>query len=52
MTINEKIKFYRDELNHLILNEADYDEIYKLSVYIDNLILKFYNQDKDKDKMI
>lgn len=51
MTINEKIKFYRDELNYLISNEANYDEIYKLSVYIDNLIIKFYNQDKNKDKM-
>lgn len=50
MTINEKIKLYRDELNYLISTNANYDEIYKLSTYIDTLIIKFYNQNKNKNK--
>lgn len=46
MTINEKIKFYRAQLNHLISKEANYDEIYKLSIRIDDLIINYYKQQK------
>jgi len=44
MKINEKINIFREELNYLISINANYDEIYKLSIYIDNLILKYYRE--------
>jgi hypothetical protein len=46
MKINEKINIFRDELNYLISINASYDEIYKLSIYIDSLILKYYREIK------
>ncbi|NBI06765.1 Spo0E family sporulation regulatory protein-aspartic acid phosphatase [Senegalia massiliensis] len=46
MKINEKINIFRDELNYLISINANYYEIYKLSIYIDSLILEYYREIK------
>ncbi|MBS4540095.1 Spo0E family sporulation regulatory protein-aspartic acid phosphatase [Clostridium sp. D2Q-11] len=40
--MDDKIDYLRDELNRLILNNANYDEIYRLSVALDDLIIKYY----------
>ena len=45
--LNEEICKLRDKLNKKIEENADYDEIYKISVELDELISKYYN-DKQK----
>ena len=45
--LNEEICKLRDKLNKKIEENADYDEIYKISVELDELIAKYYN-DKQK----
>lgn len=52
MTIDDKIVYLRDELNRLILSNASYDEIYRLSVALDNLIIKYYAQYKNEHNNI
>ena len=47
LLINDEICKLRDELNKSILEGKDYDTIYKLSVELDILIAKFY-QEKSK----
>lgn len=42
--INDEICELRDKLNKSIENGEDYDVIYKLSVELDELIAKFYNE--------
>lgn len=42
MTLYDKIEMLRDKLNSSILNNEDYDQIYKLSTLLDNLIVQFY----------
>lgn len=41
--LNDKICELRDKLNKSISEEQDYSTIYKLSVELDQLIAKFYN---------
>ena len=41
--LNDEICKLRDELNKKIEENASYDEIYKLSVELDQLIAKFYS---------
>ncbi|WP_252187552.1 aspartyl-phosphate phosphatase Spo0E family protein [Anaeromonas gelatinilytica] len=52
MTIDDKITFLRDELNKLLLSNANYDEIYKLSVALDKLITKYYVEHKKNNSTI
>ncbi|MCI9365117.1 MAG: aspartyl-phosphate phosphatase Spo0E family protein [Clostridia bacterium] len=40
--LNEKICKKRDELNKSIEEKKDYEEIYKLSVELDELIAEYY----------
>lgn len=40
--LNDEICKKRDELNKSIKNNEDYDKIYKLSVELDELIVKYY----------
>ena len=40
--LNDEICKLRDELNKSIEENRDYNEIYKLSVELDELIAKFY----------
>ena len=48
--INEEICKLRDKLNKSIENGADYSEIYKLSVELDNLIANYYNEKSKSNK--
>lgn len=45
--LNEEICKLRDKLNESIENNADYEEIYKLSVELDELIAKYYKKEKN-----
>ena len=41
--LNDKICKKREELNKSIEENKDYDEIYKISVELDELIAEFYD---------
>lgn len=50
--LNDKILKVRERLNESIITGEDYDEIYKLSVELDELIAKYYGVEgkyTDKD---
>lgn len=40
--LNDEICKKRDELNESIKNNDDYEKIYKISVELDELIVKYY----------
>lgn len=42
--LNDKICKLREELNNSIQTGKDFKEIYKLSVELDELIAKYYNE--------
>lgn len=42
MKICEQIIDLRDKLNKSIVEDANYDDIYSLSVELDNLIIQYY----------
>ena len=42
--LNDEICKVRDKLNKSIEENKDYDEIYKISVELDELIAKFYRE--------
>ena len=42
--LNDEIYKVRDKLNKKIEENADYEEIYKISVELDELIAKFYEK--------
>ena len=44
--LNEEICKLRDKLNESIENNADYEEIYRLSVELDELIARYYKSEK------
>ena len=44
--LNEEICKLRDKLNESIENNADYEEIYRLSVELDELIARYYKNEK------
>lgn len=48
--INDEICKLRDKLNKSIENGEDYDVIYKLSVELDELIVKFYKEKEEKEE--
>ncbi len=50
--INEDICKLRDELNKKIEDGADYDEIYKISTDLDELIAKYYDETKYNTKKV
>lgn len=52
MTIDDKITLLRDELNRLLLSNASYDEVYNLSVVLDNLIIRYYEEHKKNNNNI
>ncbi len=43
--LNDEICKLRDKLNESIINEEDYEIIYKLSVELDELIAEFYRHE-------
>lgn len=44
--LNDEICKVRDKLNKSIEDGKEYDEIYKISVELDELIAKFYDREK------
>lgn len=50
MILNDEICKLRDELNMSIIEGKDYDIIYSLSVKLDKLIAKYYEEEKIKNK--
>lgn len=42
--LNDEICKKRDELNESIKNNEDYDKIYKLSIELDELIARYYQE--------
>lgn len=46
--INDEICELRDKLNKSIEDGESYDKIYELSVQLDKLIAKFYNEKNKK----
>ena len=46
--IDEEICKLRNKLNNSIVSGEDYDKIYRLSVELDELIAKYYREDKKK----
>ena len=50
--LNEEICKTRDRLNNSIENNLDYNIIYKISVELDILIAKFYNEKTKKEAIV
>lgn len=48
--LEEEIKRKRKELNESIENNGKYEDVYKLSVELDDLITEFYRESKEKSK--
>lgn len=48
--LEEKIKIKRKQLNESIENNREYEDVYKLSVELDDLITEFYRESKKKEK--
>lgn len=49
MMIDEKICMLRDKLNKSIIDEKDYNIIYKISIELDELIAQYYLKDDKKE---
>ncbi len=49
--LEEKIVKKRKELNESIESHSKYEDVYKLSVELDNLITEFYKESKNKAKV-
>lgn len=54
--IDKRICDLREKLNYSIINEDDYNIIYKMSIELDELIAKYYEKDiiftKDTTKKV
>ena len=48
--IEEKIQLKRKQLNESIEKNKKYEDVYKLSVELDELITEFYKESKEKEK--
>ena len=48
--IEDEIKRKRKQLNESIEKNKKYEDIYKLSVELDELITEFYEKSKEKEK--
>ncbi len=42
--IKEKIETLKEELNELVKNEANFDEIYRVSKQIDKYLVEYYKR--------
>ena len=47
--INDKILKLRQKLNESIINGEDYEETYKISVELDELITEYYKENINAD---
>ena len=48
--LEEEIKRKRKQLNESLENNTKYEDVYKLSVELDDLITEFYKESKEKRK--
>jgi len=48
--LEEKIQRKRKELNESIENHGKYEDVYRLSVELDDLIAEFYKESEEKKK--
>lgn len=48
--LEEKIQIKRKQLNESIEKNGKYEEVYRLSVELDDLISEFYKESKEKKK--
>lgn len=46
--LDKEIIELREKLNESIINGEDYDEIYKISIELDELISKYYEEEINK----
>lgn len=46
--LEDKIQKKREELNESIENQKNYEDVYKLSVELDDLITEFYKESEQK----
>lgn len=49
--LNDEIRKKREELNKSIEENKSYDEIYKISVELDELIVEYYKINEAKDEI-
>ena len=49
--VTKQILKKREELNNSIINGADYEIIYKLSIELDELITEYYKQEINKQDL-
>ncbi len=47
--LEEKIQSKRKELNESLANNNKYEDVYRLSVELDDLITEFYKESEEKD---
>lgn len=50
--LNDKIRETRERLNESIITGKSYEEIYKLSVELDELIAEYYIGNKEKESWL
>jgi len=50
MRIIDEITYVRDKLNKTIIESGDYDQIYRLSLQLDDLIALFYKMERDYEQ--
>ena len=48
--LEEKIQIKRKQLNESIEKNKKYEDVYKLSIELDDLITEFYKESKEKAK--
>lgn len=48
--LEQEIQRKREELNESIENHKEYEDVYRLSVELDDLIDEFYKKSKEKEK--
>ena len=48
--LEQEIQRKREELNESIEKNKEYDDVYRLSVELDDLIDEFYRKSKEKEK--
>ena len=48
--LEQEIQRKREELNESIENHREYEDVYRLSVELDDLIDEFYRKSREKEK--
>ena len=49
--LEEKIQRKRKQLNESIEKNKNYEDVYKLSIELDDLIAEFYKESKEKERI-